>query len=216
MLKKWCEKTWLPMTYALGVTAVAALAINWGAWDLPRKFVCFQAALLPMHVLEEWQLPGGFHYSYNALIFRSEVPERYPMSTLTDMITNFVGELFFLLLTFLGPSTGVILALTIFSAMEAVIHNVVGYLAWRTFRGKGKRTIYAPGSATAVLGFAPAWIAMTIWLADTGVGLTDIPSAALTLGLMLIGMILIPESLLKREDSIYAYPDHGYYEKFLR
>ena len=188
---------------------------NWGVWDFPQKFVCFQAILLPIHVLEEWQIPGGFHYSYNGLIFKSKVPDRYPMSTLTDMITNFAGELFFLLLLFLGPNTGVILALSIFSAMEAVIHNIVGYLGWKAYRHKGKKTIYGPGSATAVLGFLPAWIVSTIWLIETGVSLADSPSAAITLGLMIIGMIAIPESLLKSEKTIYVYPDHGYYNRFL-
>ena len=35
--------------------------------------------MLPLHCLEEWRFPGGFHYNYN-MLRRSRKPDRYPMN----------------------------------------------------------------------------------------------------------------------------------------
>lgn len=46
------------------------ILLNWESWSTELKIVASVAALMPVHVIEEWVFPGGFHYQYNSL-FRS-------------------------------------------------------------------------------------------------------------------------------------------------
>ena len=50
------------------------------------------SVLIPLHVIEEWVFPGGFHYHYNT-VMKSKQLDRYPMSRLTDMLTNFIATI---------------------------------------------------------------------------------------------------------------------------
>lgn len=215
MLNKWCRKPWLYVMYTLGAVMAVILIVNWNRWDTAQKLLTAMAVVLPAHVYEEWQVPGGFHYSYN-MLFGSEYPNRYPMNRLTDMITNFAGELFFIVLIIIGANTGMILALAIFSTLEVVIHTIVGAICYRKFKSKGKRSIYSPGLITAYIGFGVVGTLMFVWLSQNHISGSDWLVALGILAVMLIGMIAIPESLLKKKENEYAFATAGYFEKFLR
>lgn len=104
MLKKWCTDTWLYVMYAIGAVMALLLLWKWDQWSHTVKLLVSITIIVPLHVAEEWRLPGGFHYIYN-LIFRSPSPNVYPMNTLVDMSTNFFGELSSSPFRFSGPAT---------------------------------------------------------------------------------------------------------------
>lgn len=215
MLNKWCSKVWLRVLYVLGVLFLVVSATHWGLWSFGQKLIGAMGVILPLHVLEEWQIPGGFHYQYN-LLMKSDTLSCYPMSRLTDMLTNFCGELFFLALLLLRQDgTGTTLALTVFCWLEVVIHTLVGFRMLKQFKSRGKRTFYGPGSLSAYLGFAPAGVAGLLHLLRQPVFASDLLHAVVLLGVMLLGLIVLPENLLKRKDSPYAFSNAGYFEKFL-
>ncbi len=216
MLNTWCKKIWLYVLYFIGLALTILLFKNWTDWIFEMKFVVVNAIILPFHVFEEWQFPAGFHYQYNLIYNNSKYPNRYPMNRLIDMITNFSAELFFLLLLVIGINKGMVLALTIFSFLEVVIHTLFGIKGYYRFKEKGKKTIYGPGSVTAYAGFGISGVIALFWLIKNGVTLGDCGIAAGILFIMLVGMIFIPENLLKKEDNEYAFSSAGYFEKFLR
>ena len=215
MLNTWCKKIWLYVMYSIGVVLTILLIANWTNWTVEMKFVVINAIILPLHVFEEWQFPAGFHYQYN-LSYHSKYLDRYPMNRLTDMITNFVGELFIIILLVIGVNKGMVLALTIFSLLEVVIHTMFGIKTYHRFKEKGKKSIYGPGSVTAYVGFGVNGLFQLLWLIKNGVTLNDWGIAVVILIIMLAGMILVPENLLKKEDNEYSFPSAGYFEKFLK
>ena len=90
-------KIWLSVwTYVITLISgviLGALAFHWNVWSFQTKIFAFATALLPLHVLEEWYFPSGFHTMYN-MMQCSDTPDRYPMNQLSDMWTNFIGVIF--------------------------------------------------------------------------------------------------------------------------
>ncbi|EAH0458011.1 hypothetical protein D3Y89_13380 [Listeria monocytogenes] len=215
MLEKWCEKYWLYVLYTLGFLMIILLIMNWNNWSLQSFLVCTMAIILPLHVLEEWKLPGGFHYQYNTF-FSSNIPNGYPMNRLTDMITNFLAEILFIALIPFSSQSGIIIGLLIFCVLEVIVHTVFGISMFKKFREKGKKTIYGVGSVTAYLGFGVLSIFLFVSLKNVAISLLDCFVALLLLVFMLVVLIILPERLLKNKNNKYAFNSTGYFEKFLK
>ncbi len=205
---------WLYVLYAIGAVMTAVLIINWQIWPVIQKILVLFTIILPLHVLEEWQIPGGFHYQYN-IMQKSQYPDRYPMNRLTDMITNFGGELFMIGLAIYGANTGIIIAVAVFSALEVIIHTIFGIKMYNRFKTKGKRTIYGPGSVTAYAGFGTMGLLSLYWLIISGTRPAEWGLAGVILFVMLAGFILIPENLLKNKKTAYPFKSTGYFNKYL-
>ena len=115
---------------------VAVLAaVFWDVMPLGSKAGVFVAFIMAFHVLEEWKFPGGLHWFYNTSVFRPKDeslydPTRYPMSRLTDMVTN-VGlqwiPLIYAALCFFVPLS---------NAVCAVRHPAVRHGAVRPYGGR--------------------------------------------------------------------------------
>ncbi|MGN1284828.1 MAG: hypothetical protein ACI4TY_05965 [Candidatus Limosilactobacillus intestinavium] len=82
---------WLWCMNIMSIILIYQLIRHWHDWSNLNKLGALTVIVLAFHVWEEWVIPGGFHYIYN---LHSAFPNRYPMSELTDMITNFGGGLF--------------------------------------------------------------------------------------------------------------------------
>lgn len=59
------EKGWLYCMAVMGIVLTVQLMIHWKDWDFLRKAGAFTVIVLVFHVMEEWVMPGGFHYNYN-------------------------------------------------------------------------------------------------------------------------------------------------------
>lgn len=213
-MKKWCSTYWLYVTYALGIGVFVALLMNWDTWGLAQKLLAVMGFLLPAHVAEEWQVPGGFHYAYNCL-FRSDTPNSYPMNQLADMVTNLSGEIFFVILLFIGANKGMLLAMAALGYIEFFGHTVLLVVMHRRFKPVGKQVRYAPGLVTAYLGFLPIAVYDTWYLVQNGIGSTDIWTGVIVFAIMIGGMIILPEAVFTKKDTPYPFPDARYFEKFI-
>ncbi|MDO4283799.1 MAG: HXXEE domain-containing protein [Eubacteriales bacterium] len=217
----WCDRAWIKFGCAITAGVTAAILWNWTVWSAELKIVAAVAALIPMHVVEEWVFPGGFHYQYNSL-FHSKRPDRYPMCRLSDMITNLGTTILFLVLALICDrqgyvSPGLLLGIMIFSALEVVFHTAIGVSMYLTFRKNGKSTIYGPGSITAYLGFGV--LGVLSWHSIRGGILTgaDWGIAIALLAVIAVGFILIPENVIKRTKcDRYYFRNAGYFQQFLR
>lgn len=141
----------------IAVLMTGWILLCWNTWSTELKIIAAIAALIPLHVLEEWVFPGGFHYQYNSF-FGSELPDRYPMCRLSDMITNLTATVLYMILTAICVirgyvSNGMVLGTVVFCFLELVVHTVFGIFMYVKLRAKGKTTIYGPGSITAYWGF---------------------------------------------------------------
>ncbi len=229
MVKKldhWCDINWIIFICVTGVITSVAAAIFWDQMPLGAKGAVFAAVIMPFHVLEEWKFPGGLHYFYNTLLGPKEKDQqdlsRYPMSRLTDMVTN-IGlqwiPLIYLGLTLLirGLDNATALCMMLFCFIEVLAHTGAGFLTLHWYRDKGKRTIYDPGFGTAYMMFLPAGIYLAVHV--KGVTGSDWLKCVILFFIMMLICIPLTETPLKRwvrkqEKGMFAFADAKYYRKF--
>lgn len=212
MLQTLTKRVWLYVLYALGVALLIVLVTQWSDWGWDRRLLAFTFLVLPFHVFEEWVWPAGFHVQYNLTMGTDQV-DRYPMSRLTDSITNFAAMIFGLVLIAIGGTPAVV-GMMIFCLLEVIVHTFFGVRMLRQFRGDGKRSIYGPGSASAYLGFLPVGIGMIIYLSSIETSVLDWVGGVGVVALMLVSIVVIPEGLLKKKGNAYPFASAGYFTRF--
>lgn len=216
--QKWCDQLWLYAVYAIGLAVLNVTLYHWGAWDTPTTLIALLAVLIPLHVFEENQFPAGFHYQMN-LIRGSDAPNVYPMNQVTDMFTNLLAELLVVVLLVLSlhgrPSNGMVLFVAFFGIGETVAHTLFGTLCYHRLKGKGKRTIYGPGSITAYCTLLELSVCSIKWLVGQRIVAADILVAAGILLFIVVFLILLPLSINgKVRSPRYAFPSSGYFTKY--
>ena len=191
------EKGWLYCMLIMGVVLTVQLIIHWKDWTFLRKMGAFTVIVLVFHVMEEWVMPGGFHYYYN-ISSDAILRDRYPMNELTDMITNFGGALIWFIL------------------VQTVIH-VLGASSSRTLLLESGvySLFYGPGMLTALVCWLPLAVAYTAYFVKTRVKLRDVIGGGVILVVLSILLIIMPESLLKNENTPYVFDNAGWYEQYI-
>lgn len=208
---------WLYVMVAIAVLLGIQIHQNRRTWDAINILCTSAVIVLVLHVLEEWVLPGGLHYSYN-IDHGSAVLSRYPMNRLTDMITNFGGVLLgCIVLRFWGFRKPAGVAVMLFSAFEVIIHIVIGISSMNTFADYGMNTLYSPGLVTSLFGFLPIVLGLAKALFFSGQQRPTIRQWMMAVVAMFgfcFLLINLPEMLLGDESSPYAFTDRGYYESY--
>ena len=225
-LNNWSDNLWIYFMGVLGIATAIYLAVNWSWLPLGAKAGAFVAIIMPLHVIEEWKLPGGLHYIYNVIFGPKEMGskhlDRYPMSRLTDMITNIGLVMFplaFLVLSLVaGLSNEMAICITIFCFMQVVAHTVVGIYSFNRYRKAGNRSIYSPGFGTAYLLFLPAGIYLIYAMPQLTIG--NWIGGIIALAVMSIFCVPLQETplkkwVLKQEDNAFAFKNPKYYAKFV-
>lgn len=207
---------WLYVMTAIGVVLSYLVYKNRKKWS-KRNILCTLAVIvLVLHVIEEWVLPGGLHYSYN-FSHGSTILSRYPMNRLTDMITNFGGVLLgCVVLKVWGFRKPAGIAVMLFSAFEVVIHVAIGISSLSTFGEYGMNILYSPGLITSLFGFLPVSVGLAIHLFKEKPLPTVKQWVMAVAGMFALCFLLInlPEKVLGKEENPYGFTDRGYYERF--
>lgn len=220
-LNWWCDRAWIAVEEAIAALMLIALLLNWKTWNGELKTLAFIVILIPLHVLEEWIFPGGFHYQYNLVVYRSDLPNTYPMCRLSDMYTNMLATIFYAVLTIIcilkdgHVSPGILLGTSIFSVLELFMHTWMGTKMYHHFKPCGKKTIYGPGSVTAYLGFLPLGIFSFYYIKHQEITATDLSICIGVLLYIALICILIPENTIKSRNTPYNFENAGYFERFL-
>ena len=191
-LNRWCDRTWIKVGLVIALAALAAILVNWNRWGTDLKVIAAIAVLIPLHVVEEWVFPGGFHYQYNVVLCQSDKPNSYPMCRLSDMFTNLVTTVFYVVLAFIAVvrgnhvNPGMLMGTLAFSVLEVFAHTLMGTKMYFRFREKGKTTITGIdwGICFGILGF---------------------------IGIL---CVLLPEKIIKDKDTPYYFESSGYFERF--
>ncbi|MDO4154073.1 MAG: HXXEE domain-containing protein [Clostridia bacterium] len=207
---------WLYVMMGIGIYLSWLVYKNRKTWDFINIICTLAIVVLVLHVIEEWVLPGGLHYSYN-IDHNSTILSRYPMNRLTDMITNFGGVLLgCIVLKFWGFRKPAGIAVMLFSVFEVVIHIVIGIHSMHTFGAYGQNVLYSPGLITSLFGFLPICIALAVHLfkkANRPTRTQWIMAIVAMFGFCFL-LINLPEMTLGDENSPYVFTDRGYYEQF--
>ncbi len=208
---------WLYVMTAIGIVLGVLVWKKRKEWQTLDILCTLAIIVLILHVIEEWVLPGGLHYSYN-IAHGSALLSRYPMNRLTDMITNFgavvLGCIVLKVWGFRKPAA---VAIMIFSAFELVIHLTIGIQDMQIFQSYGMNTLYSPGLLTSLFGFLPVCIALLRYLFVKKENRPTILQWFMAIGATIVFSFLLinlPEALLGKEDSPYEFTDRGYYERF--
>lgn len=207
---------WLYLMLFISGVIVGVTICQWQQWSLQQKLLAAATALLPLHVLEEWHLPGGFHTMYN-LMAESPQPDRYPMNQMSDMLTNLIGVIFGVIVLLVGANPFFCVMQLFLCAAEMFGHFSGGLFLYRRFRRVGKRTLYSPGMATAVFGYFPIAVGIIVsFMTERAPTLPEF-ILALLCGVALGALSLkLPERLLMDEQTPYAYTwGDGYLTKYL-
>ena len=217
----WCYRYWIHLSLCIAAVMTAVILIYWNEWSTPLKGLAAIAVILPVHVVEEWVFPGGFHYQYNLFTYNSKLPDRYPMSRLTDCITNLSGTVLFALLALWYawsgdevPAAPVMMTIGL-CILEVIIHSIFGVMAWLRFRPVGKTTIYGVGSVTAYFCFGVLGVILSYSLAEYQLTATDWLYGALELLALLFFCIILPQEAAKNRDTRFIFPSAGYYERYV-
>lgn len=212
--KLWLD-LWLYPMIAISGVIVGMIICNWQAWGLQQKIFAAATALLPLHVLEEWYFPGGFHTMYN-LMAKSSHPDRYPMNMMSDMWTNLIGVIFGCAVLAVGVSPFFCVMQLFLCCAEVFGHFSGGVFLYKKFKCRGKRTLYSPGMATTVLGYIPVAVGIVVsFFTEAAPTLAEF-MLAVVCGMLLGGLSLnLPEKLLKNENTPYGYTwGDGYLTKY--
>lgn len=207
---------WLYVMATIGIVLGVLVYKNRKKWDTINILCTLAVIVLVLHVIEEWVLPGGLHYSYN-LSHGSTILSRYPMNRLTDMITNFGGVLLgYSVLKFWGFRKPAGIAVMLFSAFEVVIHVVIGINSLQTFCEYGMNTLYSPGLITSLFGFLPITVGLGLHLFKKGnrASIKQWIMAVVAMFGFCFLLINLPEMVLSDDNSPYEFTDRGYYEQF--
>ncbi|MFR3090873.1 MAG: HXXEE domain-containing protein [Eggerthella lenta] len=215
---RWCDN----QIVFLRVTATVAVPPPLLGSPLGSKAGVFVAFIMAFHVLEEWKFPGGLHWFYNTSVFRPKDeslydPTRYPMSRLTDMVTNvglqWIPLVYAALCFFLPLSNAVALCVILLCVMELFAHTAGGVATYLWYRDKGKKTIYHTGLATSLMMFLPAAAYLIAHIA--GVTATDWLWCLVLFAVMCCVCVPLTETPLKKwvrkqEPGMFAFEDAKY------
>ena len=218
-LNWWSDRAWIGFSCLLKAVMVITILTKWKSWPDSLKVIGATGALVPIHVLEEWIFPGGFHYQYN-ILQKSDCLDRYPMCRASDMITNLGVTVFFMVMTYCFAAygkvpAGFMIATLLFCVFEVVSHTVAGIKMYKRFKIAGKTTIYGPGLITAYDGFLVLAVLACYSLKRMRVTGVDVLIGIALMLLSVVVFIVIPENLLKSKESPYYFESAGYYERFL-
>ena len=224
-LDRWCDNLWIYFMCAVGGATLIYLVAGWNTLPLGAKAGAFGAIIMPLHVIEEWKLPGGLHYFYNMLLGPKGAGtsdlNRYPMSRLTDMVTNiglqFFPLAFLVLSNVTGLSNAMAVCMMLFCFLEVAAHTIAGGICLIWYRKAVKRTIYNPGFATSYLLFLPAGIYLACRMPHLTSG--DWLYGLAALAVAMLCCIPLQETPLKKwvmrqERGMFAFQSPKYYAKF--
>ena len=81
---------WFDLALALSIVLGAALFITQPTGMTLLLWLSLGSLFL--HQVEEWRLPGYFPGMANAVMFKSDIPDRYPLNANSGMLINVVFE----------------------------------------------------------------------------------------------------------------------------
>ena len=146
---KFLRKHWFDIGGFLSILVLGFIYLNFNTLTNYQLLMWLSLTSLFFHQLEEYRFVGTFPGMINTVMYKSKMPDRYPLNTNTSFFINvFIGWVScFLAAQFAEETVWLGLATIMLSLGNTIAHTIV-------FNIKGK-TIYNAGQVTSLLFFAP-------------------------------------------------------------
>ena len=140
---------WYDLGGILALSVSAYIFVNYNRLTDYHFLMWASCVSLFFHQLEEYRIVGTFPGMINTLMFKSDLPDRFPLNTQSALFVNvFFGWSIYLLAAIFSEKT-IWLGM---ATMLVSLGNIIGHTF--IFNGKGK-TFYNAGLATSWLCFVP-------------------------------------------------------------
>lgn len=140
---------WYDVGGILGIITILFLYFDFGEFSNYQHLMWFSLVTLFLHQLEEYRIVGTFPGMINHHLFKSDIPNRFPLNPNTAMIINvYVGWGTYLLAAIGGTHT-------IWLGMATILISLGNIIAHTFFFNIKSKTFFNAGLATSWLFFAP-------------------------------------------------------------
>ncbi|MEB2328908.1 MAG: HXXEE domain-containing protein [Ignavibacteriaceae bacterium] len=190
-----------------GLMSVFALIFVLSEWDSFTNYeliMWFSFFSLLLHQVEEYRLPGTFPGMINRIMFKSDLPDRFPLNTNTAVYVNvYAGWTVYLLATILGEKSIWLGVLTmIISAGNVVVHTVLFNLKGKMFYNAGLVTCWILFVPIVSVFFVTVYSENLASTADYLIGIT------IGIGLNVFGIFKFINWLADRK-TVYVFPNRN-------
>jgi len=143
------RKHWYDLGAILSIIVLVLAFTNFKSLTDYQILMWLSLASLFFHQLEEYRIVGTFPGMINRVMFKSDLPDRYPLNTNTALVINvIVGWLFYFLAAFFCEKS-------IWLGIATIMVSLGNFIAHTfLFNIKGK-TFYNAGMITSWIFFAP-------------------------------------------------------------
>lgn len=143
------RKHWYDLAGVLALFTLALVGVYHSKLTDYQLLMWLSLASLFLHQLEEYRIVGTFPGMVNAVLFKSNEPDRYPLNTNTAFVINvLIGWTTYFLAAIAGEKVIWLGIATILVSLGNVLAHIL------VFNIKGK-TVYNAGMATSILFFIP-------------------------------------------------------------
>ena len=192
---------WFDLGGVLAAGAAVWLALIWGDIGWYDRLCWLSLISLCLHQLEEYRIVGTFPGMLNGRVFRSDLPDRYPLNTNTSFIVNVVIGWTFFIAAIAAGTHAVWLGI---ATMCVNFANGIAHLIVFNVRG---RTLYNSGMATGTLLHLPLAVFFVIVLLRENLASTTDWCVGLILGAAICYGALIRLLLaLADRDTTWVFP----------
>lgn len=95
------RKHWYDIGLVVAIVVVVCLVANLGEISEIKVLLALSFVAILVHQFEEYRWPGYFAGLFNVVIFKSDIPDRYPLNTQSAMVINIlIAYVFYLLPVF--------------------------------------------------------------------------------------------------------------------
>ena len=191
------RKHWYDIGGVLSILVLSFVSLNFKTLSNYRLLMWLSLVSLFFHQLEEYRISGTFPGMVNTAMYKSDMPDRYPLNTNTSFVVNvIVGWLFyFLAAVFAEKAVWLGLATIVVSTGNTISHTTL-------FNIKGK-TLYNAGLITSWLFFVPCiYFFFSVAYIDHLINMTDyLLGIPLGIALNVIGIIKLIDWMADRNTT---------------
>ncbi len=198
------RKHWYDIGGVLSIIVLAFVCMRFKTLTDYELLMYLSLISLFFHQLEEYRIAATFPGMMNRVMFKSDLPDRYPLNTNTALIVNVVaGWLFYFLAAYFSEKAiwlGLVVMMV--SSGNFIVHTFV-------FNIKGK-TFYNAGMITSWLFFAPCvYFFFHIIYSENLITTTDyFIGIPMGIALNVIGIIKLVD-WLKNKNTKYIFEDRN-------
>ena len=198
------RKHWYDLAGPLSIVVLAYILINFHRLTNYQLIMWVSLITLFLHQLEEYRIAGTFPGMVNTALYKSNLPDRYPLNSNTAFLVNVVVGWTFYALAALVAEKAIWLGIAtiLVSVGNTTAHTIL-------FNIKGK-TLYNAGMLTSLLLFIPCiyFFFTILYREQLATGLDFLIGIPLGIVVNVFG-VLKPIKWMANKDSPYIFDDRN-------